>query len=349
MRVMLCALALSTGLCSSISALSQNLLVLSKQDRTLAIVDATTLRVVAKVPVGNDPHEVIASSDGGTAYVSNYGFGAFNTIAIVDLAAHKAMPAIDLGPLHGPHGLAFVGGKVWFTAEAAKALGRYDPKTQKIDLILGTGQDRTHMIYVSPDQQNIVTTNVSSATVSIIDQEPLHMPGPPPGATSPPGAIGGNRPPGPAMPRTDWHETVIPVGHGSEGFDLSPDGREIWIANAQDGTISIVDSHGKNVVQTLAANVPGANRLKFTPDGTLVLVSSGPSLVILDARTRREVKRIEVGHGSAGVLVEPGGARAFVSCGPDNYVAVIDLHSLLVTGHIEAGGEPDGLAWAIRP
>jgi YVTN family beta-propeller protein len=96
----------------------------------------------------------------------------------------------------------------------------------------------------------------------------------------------------------------------------------------------------------MSANVPGANRLKFTPDGTLVLVSSGPSLAIFDARTRQEVKRIPIGHGSAGILVQPDGARAFVSCGPDNYVAVIDLHSLRVIGHIQAGGEPDGLAWS---
>ena len=40
---------------------------------------------MARVPVGDDPHEVVASSDGHTAYVSNYGFGAFHTLAVVDL------------------------------------------------------------------------------------------------------------------------------------------------------------------------------------------------------------------------------------------------------------------------
>ena len=50
---------------------SPALLILSKQDRTLAIVDPGNLKVVARVPVGNDPHEVVASSDGKTAYVSN--------------------------------------------------------------------------------------------------------------------------------------------------------------------------------------------------------------------------------------------------------------------------------------
>jgi YVTN family beta-propeller protein len=44
-----------------------SLLVLSKHDHTLSIVDPATLRVIARMPVGNDPHEVIASADGTTA------------------------------------------------------------------------------------------------------------------------------------------------------------------------------------------------------------------------------------------------------------------------------------------
>ena len=51
------------------------LLVLAKHDQTLAIVDPSSLKVIARVPVGKDPHEVIASTDGKVAYVSNYGSG----------------------------------------------------------------------------------------------------------------------------------------------------------------------------------------------------------------------------------------------------------------------------------
>ncbi len=67
-------------------------------------------------------------------------------------------------------------------------------------------------------------------------------------------------------------KTHIAVGRGAEGFDVS--GSELWAANAQDGTISILDLATKKVTQTLNANVNGANRLKFTPDGKLALVST---------------------------------------------------------------------------
>lgn len=330
----------------------QSLLALSKHDHTLAIVDPTTLQVIARAPVGPDPHEVIASSDGKTAYVSIYGFGRYHALSVIDLVAQKALPDIDTGALTGPHGLAFVGGKLYFTAEGAKAIARYNPASAKIDWIMGTGQNRTHMVYVTPDENHIYTTNVNSATVSIIEKVALPPMGPPPGAP-PAGGMPGPPPGGPAPggpPRMDWNETVIPVGKGSEGFDVSPDGRELWTANAQDGTLSVIDLDARKVVATLDAKVFGANRLKFTLDGEHVLISSlrGGDLVVYDAATRTEWKRLPIGHGAAGILIEPGGARAFVACTPDNSIAVVDLKTFAVTGHVDVGGEPDGLAWAIR-
>lgn len=147
-----------------------SLLILGKSDQTLSIVNPKTLAVVAQVPAGPDPHEVVASDDGRFAYVSNYGGGSFNTITVIDLVAQKALPVIDLCALRGPHGLDYAAGKLWFTAEGAKVVGSYDPATKTIDWVLGTGQDRTHMIYVFPGQNQIVTTNVSSATVTFIEK-----------------------------------------------------------------------------------------------------------------------------------------------------------------------------------
>jgi YVTN family beta-propeller protein len=235
------------------TAPAATLLVLSKQDHTLSIVDPASLSVLAWVPVGDDPHEVVASADGKTAYVSNYGFGAFHTLAVIDLVEHKQLPFIDLGALRGPHGLVFEKGKVWFTAEAAKAIGSYDPAAGKIDWILGTGQDRTHMLFVFPDARRIITTNVTSATVTIIEKTESRAGGPPPGmppgmgAPRPGGPQAGGPPQGgpPPPPGGDWKLTVIPVGHGSEGFDVTPDGKEAWVANAGDGTISIIDIAAK--------------------------------------------------------------------------------------------------------
>jgi hypothetical protein len=329
----------------------RSLLALSKRNHTLAIVDPNTLKVIARAPVGPDPHEVIASADGRTAYVSIYGGGRYHALSVIDLVDQKARPDIDTGALNGPHGLTFVGGKLWFTAEGAKAIASYDPTSVKIDWVMGTGQNRTHMLYVTPDEKQIYTTNVSSATVSILEKVMLPPMGPPPGMQRPPGSTPPPQPPGGNQPRMDWNETIIPVGKGDEGFDVSPDGHELWTANAQDGTLSVVDLTTRTLTATLDAKTFSANRLKFTPDGKYALISmlGDGDLVIYDAVSRKEFKRVQIGHGAAGILMDPVGNRAFVACGPDNYVAVPDLKTLEVTGHIDVGGEPDGLAWAVRP
>ncbi|MGP0019931.1 MAG: YncE family protein [Candidatus Sulfotelmatobacter sp.] len=319
---------------------SSTLLVLAKSDNTVAIVDPATLQVLARIPAGPDPHEIIASDDGKLAYISNYGGSdsTLNTISVVDLVARKPLPAIDLGALRSTHGLDFAGGKLYFTAETNKVIGRYDPATQRVDWILGTGQDRTHMIAVSKSLDRIVTSNVNSATISIIEQAP-----PPSGSFSPPGG-----------PRLTWEVTNVPAGQGAEGFDISPDGKEIWAANARDATVTIIDVVTKKPTQTLPIPVKGANRLKFTPDGKHVLISglgarqADSSLVVIDAATRKEVKQLNLGGGAAGILIAPDGSRAYVAVSTADRIAVVDLKTLEVIGQIDAGKQPDGLAWAVR-
>ncbi len=312
---------------AALVAQKQTLLVLSKADHTLAAVEPLTWKVLWKAPVGDDPHEVIANTDGSLAWVSNYGSGSLHTLAVIDLIAHKALPSVDLGNLHGPHGLDFVDGMLWFTAENPNVVASLDPGNNKVDTVLKTGQQRTHMVWVSQTGTVIVATNTGSGSVSIFENQV---------STDNPGHY-------------DWIPHTVKVGEGAEGFDISPDRKEVWVANAKPGTISIVDLRAKQVLETIEAHVEGANRLQFTPDGNFVLVTSlsQPDVTVLDAHTHKVVRRIPVGHGAAGLLIGPKGNHAFASCTPDNYVAVIDLHEWKVVAHIDAGGSPDGLAMAV--
>lgn len=300
---------------------ARKLLALSKADHTLAIVDPGSLKVLAKMPVGADPHEVIASTDGKMAYVSNTGGGRFHVLNVIDLVAQKTIDSIDTSPLMGPHGLAFADGQLWFSAEGSKAVGRYNPAIKKVDWVMGTGQGRTHMVEATKDGQHFYTTNTEGGTVSLFNK--VNM---------------------------DWVQTVVPTAKGVEGFDLSPDGKEIWAVAAENGSIYIIDTAFKAVIKTLDAKAVGANRLRITYDGKLALVTSlrTGELVVYDVRTRRELKRVKVGTGAAGLLIDLDNTRAFVACSPDNYVAVVNLTTFEVITRIDVGGRPDGLAWALQ-
>ena len=313
----------------------RTLLALSKGDHVLAIIDPVSLNIIARVPVGSDPHEVTASSDGKTAYVTIYGGGRFHELNVIDLVGQKALPSLDTSPLMGPHGITFEDGKVWFTAEGTKMVGRFDPAIGKFDWVMGTGQNRTHMLYVAPDGKHVYTANVASATVSILSEGPLR-PAPNPGGFT-------------QATRQEWMQTLVPVGKGSEGIDVSPDGKELWTAGAEDGIITVINPALGKVIASIDAKVIGANRLKFTPDGKSVLITSlrNGDLFIYDAASRKEIKRISTGKSAAGILVDDDGSRAFIGCTADNYVAVIDLKTFVVSRHITLAGA-DCLAWAVR-
>jgi YVTN family beta-propeller protein len=301
------------------------LLVLNKDDNALAIVDPGSGKVVGRVPTGEGPHEIVASSDGKFAFVTNYGAReGGTTLSMIDLASQKETRRVALGALRRPHGAIFADGKVYFTAEANKLIARYDPVADRVDWLMGTGQEYTHMLVASKDLRQVFTANIGSDSVTAIER-----------------TAEGN----------GWKETHIAVGKGPEGIDISPDGKEVWAANSQSGTISIIDAATHKVVQTLDVQTKHSNRLKFTLDGTLALVSDaeGNDVVVVEAATRKELKRIKVGRVPLGILMEPSGLRAYVAASQDNSIAVINLKMLEVVNHIATGKDPDGLAWAQTP
>lgn len=312
------------------------LLILSKVDHTLSFVDPQTYKVIYTAPVGADPHEVVVSSDGKTAYVSNTGSGRFHEINVIDLKKQKALSSIDTGALTGPHGMVFADNKLWFTAEGAKSIGRYDPALSQIDWVMGVGQNRTHMLFVKKDGKEVYTTNVDSGSISIFENLLLPPPIPPIG-TPMPGA----------KPQMGWLQTIIPIGKGTEGLDVSPDEKELWTASAHDAKVSIVDLQTRKIIKEIDSKTLGISRVRFTSDGKLVLITSlrTGDLIIYDAKTRKEIKKINLGKGAAHILIDENNETAYISCTPAHYIAVVDLKKMEISGQIKIGDRPDGMDW----
>lgn len=306
----------ATNAAASVSAL----LVLNKAENTLVILDPQTLAITARIPVGEGPHEVIAAADGKLAYVGNYGTAQApgSSLSVIDLAAQKELRRVELGALRRPHGLFELNGKIYFTCEANRVIARYDPAADKVDWLMGTGQDATHMLTGHIEQKKLYTANIRSGTVTAFDfaVQPLAL-------------------------------TQIAVANQPEGIDAAPDGKEVWTAHRGSGTVSIIDTATKKVIETVKAGTD-PYRVKFTPDGKRVLISDpqGGALLVLDAATRKELKRIPVEGVPAGITVSPDSRRAVVTTIQANGIAAIDLESLRVSKTVETGKGPDGLTWA---
>lgn len=303
---------------------SPALIVLNKDDATLVIVDPRDGKIAGKVATGEAPHEVAVSSDGRLAFAGNYGGQTpGHTISVIDLAARKELHRFDVGPLLRPHGMFFADGELYFTAEVNKLIGRYDPAANRIDWLLGTGQNTTHMVMLSQDRAKIFTANIGSNSISILER--------------------GSNP-------ANWTQTVVPVGKGPEGFDVAPGGRELWAAHSGDGGISIIDIASKKVSATLNVATRRSNRLKFTPDGKRVFVSDldAGEIIVIDVPTRAVIRRIKVGKSPEGILIPPDGSRVYAAVNGDNFIAVIDPATLEIVNRLHTGAGPDGMAWIGR-
>lgn len=296
------------------------MVVLNKADNDAVFVDPVTMKVLGKVPVGEGPHEVVFSEDGRLAFAVNYGAQTpGNSISVLDVAARKELRRVDLGPLMRPHGIQVIGGKVYFTAETNRAIARYDPEANKVDWIMGTGQNVSHMIAGSRDQRRFYTANIGSDTVTAFTFQNV----PPAGSQI----------------------VQIPTGRQPEAIDMSPDGKEVWVGLNQDGGVDVIDTATNKVVRRV--DLGGRPyRVRFTPDGKYVVNPTWPSneLIIVDAATKEIVKRIKMESMPFGIDFTRDGRYAFVTAIRPDMVYKVDLETGKIEGSVETGNQPDGIA-----
>jgi len=298
------------------------LVVLNKADATLAIIDSTAMKIIAKVPTGDSPHEVVLSADGKTAFVANYGAQQpGSSLSVIDIPTAKEIKRVDLSPLMRPHGLQMIGGKIYFTAETNRVIARYDPAAGKVDWIMGTGQNVSHMVVGSNDQKRFYTANIGSDSITAFEFQNV----PPAGSKV-------------------MH---VAVGKQPEAIDLSPDGREVWTGLNAEGAIDIVDTATNKFKEKV--NIGGRPyRVKFTPDGKYVVntMVETKELLVIDAATRKETKRIKLESIPLGVVFSADGKIAFVTAGEPDLVLKVDMEKGTVLGQVDTGKVPDGIAVA---
>lgn len=297
---------------------SPALLVGEKSGGRLAIIDPATLVVVARIPAGLNLHEV--ATDGRYAYVGS----SWPGITVLDLREQRFERSIDPGILGPFHGLWMASGKLYVGHERSHIVSRYDPETRAFDMAVGV-PGGSHLLHVTPDERTIYMSSSASRQAIVAEA------GPP--------------------PRGVWRFTTFPGDTRMEGFDVSPDGREFWVLNMNRKSISVIDLGTRELVATLPFQGGLNNRIRFTSDGKHVLMNelNGTHLLVWDVATRAIVKRVDVGGGGEGILMDPTRPRAYYAVSRANKLAVIDTESMTVIGEIPDLINPDGMAWYVAP
>jgi DNA-binding beta-propeller fold protein YncE len=309
------------------AALAQSLLLVDqKGDRSLALVDPATGKVVASAAEdGITGHEVAASPDGRLAFVPIYGNSGVGrpgtdgrSIDVIDLAARKIVSTIQFDHGVRPHCAVFGrDGLLYVTTELDRSVTIIDPKTLKIVGAIPTGQEQSHMLALSRDGLRGYTANVGPGTVSVLDLKARKT------------------------------LAIIPVSGETQRISISPDGRWVFTADQTKPQLAVIDT-AKNAVKTWVPLSGLGYGSAVTPDGRFLLIAvpDANHVDVVDLGTMKLAHSIPVASSPQAVLIQPDGKTAFVSCAGSNQVDQIDVGTWTVTGHIATGKGTDGLGWA---
>ena len=317
---------------SSAMALDGTLIVSNRTGGSISFIDLTTSVELARVPVGPMiPHEVAVSPDGRLVLTSEYGPNGEpgRHVVLIDVASATVVGRIDLGPNSRPHTALFLpdGRRAVATMQDSDLLALLDLETMSVTRTYPTGGREGHMVRLSPDgSRAYVTSRLGTGTLSVIflneDRDPV----------------------------------VIETGPGAEGLDVSADGSEVWVANRQERSISVIDAESLEVVAELDSR-PYAGRVEMGPDGYAIVPNGGGGgepvpqyLRLFDVESRRMITEMPLRDGQPqdgnfGVLIHDG--MAFASDPGEGTIQMFELDGLnnrqvYMMNH----DGTDGMAWS---
>jgi YVTN family beta-propeller protein len=119
---------------------------------------------------------------------------------------------------------------------------------------------------------------------------------------------------------------LLKAGSDPEQFDVSPDGRRLFIANEDSSTLSVIDAkNGESLASLPVGREPEGVRM--SPDGRFVLVTSETdgTVSIIDAHALKVEKAVHVGVRPRDLVVTPDSTAAYVSAEADATVHRISV------------------------
>ena len=142
-------------------------------------------------------------------------------------------------------------------------------------------------------------------------------------------------------PATGKSVRRIPLGDEPEAFDLSPDGKTIYVSNEDAGEASFIDfASGKVQRKVKVGGEPEG--VKVSADGKMVYVTSEVANMVhaIDTATGKLVKNIQAGKRPRRMAFSPDGGQLWVTNELDASVSIIDTvrHEVIGTIKFEVRG-----------
>lgn len=133
---------------------------------------------------------------------------------------------------------------------------------------------------------------------------------------------------------------VIPGGRDPELFDVTGDGKRLWVSNEDAAEASLVDVEAGQIVRRVPVGKEPEG-VGIHPGGKVVYVTNEAdnSVSVLDIDSGQPVAQIATGGRPRSVVFTKDGLRAFVACETTHTLTLIDARTHTRSGELDLPGD----------
>jgi YVTN family beta-propeller protein len=312
----------------------------SNQQGGVSVIDIASMTVTSTLDIAaHGPRGIGLTDDGGKLVTANM---SDENISVIDTASGKVLRQVTIG--RNPEFVRVRGQTAYVTYEprsagsaspaatpAAPAAARAAKPDDDddlpghiaiIDLATGrqildiVGKPQTEGVEFSPDGSQLIVTNESDNSLSVLD-----------------GATG-------RLVRT---VSVAAYGERPRGVKHSPDGHTYVVTMELSGKLLVLDEKLELVRQIATGKSPYGVAFDRAGGRVFVAANKDKTLQVFDARTWEKIKDIPTAERCWHFSFTPDDRQILLACGKSNEVLVIDAQRLEVTRHIAGLNLPWGI------
>jgi len=320
-----CLFAMLAIICTAPLAFAQfpqdlrgTLIILNKSGHDANFIDLGSGEILATLPTGRGPHELVVTDDGRWAIGTDYSGG--NSLTVFDVEELLVARTISLRDYPRPHGILFLPGQkeVIVTSEASQQLVIVDFHEGEILRAIDTGQSGSHMVALSGDGTTAYTSNGSSNSISVID------------------VVNGQ------LTKT------LDVPDRPEAITVNKRGDEVWVGSNNEAVVSVI-SAASGEISRQWSGFSWPYRILLTDDEKYAVMPDlgNEQLRFFDVNSGTEMGKIDLaGAQPQGVTLYPDDRTLFVSLSGQNKVLVVNILTQEILGEYATGNSPDGIGYS---
>ena len=280
-------------------------------DDAIGVVDADTRRELARIPVGDEPIQVLLAGD--QLFVSNL---SSHDLRVIDIATFQVQAHIETAVQPLDMALAPDGKTLYATNSGTSALTIVDVESGQVRTV-ALASTSEGMYGVAATADKIFTSDIAGSRVLVL---------------SPQGRITGR----------------IPVAPKPRSLALAPDGKTLYATSMSTGRLTAIDVAGATVSRSTDLGVSGTFAIAPSPDGRKLYLTAHDegALLVVDAASGILHKKLAIGRNPRAIAFSPDGTQAYVTSSFSNEIHIVDAVRDTVVGRYATGQNPRGIALA---